>query len=77
MVINKSFDWGGDAPPKIPLHETIIYEMHVGGFTKLHPDIPEHIMCTYAAIAHPVSIKYLKELGITTVELMPVGCTNS
>jgi glycogen operon protein len=56
----------------IPYHQSIIYETHVKGFTKLHPDIPEKIRGTYAAIAHPVTIRYLKELGITAIELMPV-----
>ncbi|WP_266205965.1 glycogen debranching protein GlgX [Pontibacter kalidii] len=72
VVIDPSFDWEGDRKPKIPYHKTIIYETHVKGFTKLHPDIPEEIRGTYAALAHPVTIKYLKELGITAIELMPV-----
>ena len=61
VVIDPRFDWEGDKPPKIPYHKTIIYETHVKGFTKLHPDIPEKIRGTYAAIAHPVTIEYLKE----------------
>jgi isoamylase len=72
VVIDPSFDWEGDRRPNIPYHKTIIYETHVKGFTKLHPDIPETIRGTYAAIGHPATIKYLKELGITAVELMPV-----
>ncbi|OKL40588.1 glycogen debranching protein GlgX [Pontibacter flavimaris] len=72
VVIDPTFDWAGDRKPKIPYHKTIIYETHVKGFTKLHPDIPEEIRGTYAALGHPVTIKYLKELGITAVELMPV-----
>jgi isoamylase len=56
----------------IPYHKSIIYEAHVKGFTKLHPDIPENIRGTYAAIGHPITIKYLKELGVTVIELMPV-----
>jgi isoamylase len=72
VVIDHNFNWEGDRPPSIPYHQTIIYETHVKGFTKLHPDIPEEIRGTYAAIAHPVTISYLKSLGITAVELMPV-----
>ncbi len=72
IVIDSQFDWEGDKQPKIPYHDTIIYEAHVKGFTKLHPEIPEEIRGTYAALAHPVTINYLKDLGITTLELMPV-----
>jgi len=72
IVINPDFNWENDTKPKIPLHKTIIYELHVKGFTKLHPRIPEQLRGTYAGLAHPESIKYLKDLGITTVELMPV-----
>lgn len=72
IVIDSQFDWEGDKQPKIPYHDTIIYEAHVKGFTKLHPEIPEEIKGTYAALAHPVTINYLKDLGITTLELMPV-----
>jgi len=72
VVIDQQFDWQETKKPNIPYHESIIYEAHVKGFTKLHPDIPENIRGTYAAIAHPVTISYLKELGITALELMPV-----
>ncbi|HEY9005381.1 MAG TPA: glycogen debranching protein GlgX [Ohtaekwangia sp.] len=72
VVMDQQFDWEGDKPPRIPYHKTIIYEMHVRGFTMLHPDIPEDIRGTYAALAHPKVIEYLKNLGITSVELMPV-----
>jgi isoamylase len=72
VVIDQQFDWGGDKLPKIPYHETIIYEAHVNGLTRLHPDIPEEIRGTYAGVAHPVTIEYLKELGITAIEFLPV-----
>ncbi|MCP2043851.1 glycogen debranching protein GlgX [Pontibacter sp. HSC-36F09] len=72
VVVDPNYDWEGDKPPKIPYHKSIIYEAHVKGFTKLHPDIPEEIRGSYAAIGHPVTIKYLQELGITAIELMPV-----
>ncbi|HRO41649.1 MAG TPA: glycogen debranching protein GlgX [Flavipsychrobacter sp.] len=72
VVVDPSFDWEGDKPPNIPFHQSIIYEMHVKGFTKLHPDIPEEIRGSYAALGHPVTIAYLKELGVTAIELMPV-----
>lgn len=72
VVIDSTFDWGEDRPLQIPLHQSVIYEMHVKGFTAQHPDIPKEIRGTYAAMAHPVTIAYLKEMGITAVELLPV-----
>jgi isoamylase len=72
VVVSPYFDWGTDRRPDVPLHESIIYEMHVKGFTAIHPDIPEALRGTYAALAHPVSVEYLQRLGITTVELLPV-----
>jgi len=72
VVIDAAFDWEGDRPPKIPYHRSVIYEAHVKGFTKLHPDIPEEIRGTYAALAHPVTIAYLQQLGVTAVELLPI-----
>ncbi len=72
VVIDTNFDWEGDTFPKIPYNHTIVYETHVKGFTQLHPEIPEEIRGTYAALGHPVTIKYLKELGVTAVELMPI-----
>ena len=72
VVIDSTYDWEGDRAPKIAYHDTIIYEAHVKGLTKLHPEIPEEIRGTYAAIAHPAIIKHMKELGITALELMPV-----
>jgi isoamylase len=72
VVIDDNFDWSGDKLPKVPYHRSVIYETHVKGFTKLHPKIPKEIQGTYAALGHPVTIEYLKALGITAVELMPV-----
>jgi isoamylase len=72
VVIDQNFDWEGDKSPKIPYHHSVIYETHVRGFTKLHPGIPEEIRGSYSAISHPETIKYLKSLGVTAVELMPV-----
>ena len=72
VVINPFFDWGVDRPPIRGYAETIIYEAHVKGLTQTHPDIPPEIRGTYAAIAHPVMIGYLQQLGITAIELMPV-----
>src|SRR5206468_3098158 len=57
---------------RTPWHDTIVYEVHVKGFTARHPDIPEELRGTYAGLAHPVAIDYLKALGITAVELLPV-----
>jgi len=72
VVIDASFDWENDKCPNTPYHQTVIYEAHVKGFTKLCPEIPEEVRGTYAAIGHPSTIKYLKDLGITAIELMPV-----
>ena len=72
VVINPFFDWGHDRPPGHQYHESVIYEMHVKGLTMTHPDIPEEIRGTYAAVAHPATIEHLKRLGVTAVELLPV-----
>jgi glycogen operon protein len=72
VVVRDEFDWAGDAPPGVAWSDTIIYELHVRGFTKLHPDIPPELRGTYAGLAHPAAIEHLKSLGITAVELMPV-----
>ena len=72
MVVNPFFDWGSDRHPRIPYHETVIYEAHVKGLTNQHPDIPEELRGTYTGLAHPVMIEHLKRLGVTAVELMPV-----
>jgi isoamylase len=72
VVVNPFFDWGVDRPPCIPQHETVIYEAHVKGFTKLHPEVDEELRGTYAGLSHPAAIDHLKSLGVTAVELMPV-----
>jgi len=72
VVIDPGFDWENDKPPNIAYYNTIIYEAHVKGFTKLNPEIPEEIRGTYTAMGHPATIDYLKNLGITAIELMPV-----
>jgi len=71
LVVHPWFDWNGDHPPETPLDETVIYELHVKGFTMRHPDIPPEIRGTYAGLAHPAAIDHLKRLGITAVEIMP------
>ncbi|WP_138445127.1 glycogen debranching protein GlgX [Sinomonas susongensis] len=72
VVISPFFDWQGDKAPNIPYNQTFIYEAHVKGLTKLHPDVPEEERGTYAGIAHPAVIDHLLRLGVTAVELMPV-----
>lgn len=71
VVINPFFDWGHDRPPNHEYNDTVIYEAHVRGMTKTHPDIPEHMRGTYSGLSHPVMLDYFKRLGITAIELMP------
>ncbi|OGI44603.1 MAG: glycogen debranching enzyme GlgX, partial [Candidatus Muproteobacteria bacterium RBG_16_64_11] len=71
-VIDPAFTWADDCPPRTPWHQTIIYELHVKGFTKRHPEVPRHLRGSYAALATRPVIDHLKRLGITAVELMPV-----
>ncbi|MBS2937086.1 glycogen debranching protein GlgX [Nocardioides sp. J2M5] len=72
VVINPFFDWEGEARPRTPYHETLVYEAHVKGLTQLHPDVPENLRGTYAGIAHPAVVEHLTRLGVTAIELMPV-----
>ena len=72
VVIDPSFEWDGDRRPNTPWHETIIYELHVKGFTKRHPGVPETLRGTYAGLACAPVIDYLRSLGVTAVELMPI-----
>jgi isoamylase len=71
-VVDTAFTWGDDRPLRTPWHETLIYELHVKGFTKLHPDIPEPLRGTFLGLASEPAIKHLVTLGVTAVELMPV-----
>jgi isoamylase len=71
-VIDPAFTWGDDRPPRVPWHDTVIYELHVRGFTKLHPEVPRELRGTYAGLATAPVIEHLLRLGVTAVELMPV-----
>ncbi|WP_027479019.1 glycogen debranching protein GlgX [Gryllotalpicola ginsengisoli] len=77
VVVDDAFDWGGVAKPGHDLDRTVIYEAHVKGLTKLNPELPEELRGSYAGLAHPVTIEYLKNLGITAVELLPVHSLSS
>jgi glycogen operon protein len=72
IVIDGRFDWGDDCPLQTPIADSILYEVHVRGFSIRNPDVPEKLRGTYAGLAHEASITYLKKLGITAVELLPV-----
>ncbi len=72
VVVSHTFDWTGDCAPDIPLADSVIYEVHVKGYSKRNPMVPEPLRGTYAGLAHPASINYLKQLGVTAVELLPV-----
>jgi glycogen operon protein len=72
VVIDPHFDWEDDRPPATPFHETVIYETHVKGFTMQHPEVREDLRGTYAGLADPAALEYLKDLGVTAVELLPI-----
>ena len=72
VVINPFFSWDSDRHPRTPYHETVVYETHVRGLTKRHPEVPESQRGTYQGLAHPAVIDHLQKLGVTAVELMPV-----
>ncbi|MFE9403738.1 glycogen debranching protein GlgX [Streptomyces sp. NPDC006530] len=72
VVVQDDDDWADDRRPKTPWADSVIYELHVRGFTRLHPDIPEPLRGTYAGLAHPAAIDHLARLGVTAVELLPV-----
>ncbi|WP_442945352.1 glycogen debranching protein GlgX [Nocardioides sp. CCNWLW216] len=72
VVVDPSFDWEGDTPMKHRWRDTVIYEAHVKGMTKLHDRVPEHLRGTYAGLAEPAVVDYLRDLGVTAVELLPI-----
>jgi isoamylase len=72
VVVDPRFDWRDDRPPAVPRHETVLYEVHVKGFTARHPEVPPELRGTYAGFAHPAAIDHLRRLGVTAVELLPV-----
>ena len=72
VVIDTAFTWGDDRHPRTPWHKTLIYELHVKGFTQLHPEVPEPLRGTYAGLASEAAVRHLMSLGITAVELLPV-----
>jgi glycogen operon protein len=72
VVVDPAFTWGDDRPPRTPWHETVIYEVHVKGFTTRHPEVPRDARGTYSGLASPAAVEHLKRLGVTAVELLPV-----
>ncbi|MFN0089536.1 MAG: glycogen debranching protein GlgX [Acidimicrobiales bacterium] len=72
IVVDPAFDWEGDRPPMTPWHQTLIYEVHVKGFTKRHPGVREDLRGTYAGLASDQAVEHLRSLGVTAVELLPV-----
>jgi isoamylase len=72
VVVDGAFDWGDDRPPATPWHRTVIYEAHVKGLTARHPDLPPALRGTYAGLGAPPVVEYLRDLGVTAVELLPV-----
>ncbi|AZP23111.1 glycogen debranching protein GlgX [Streptomyces aquilus] len=72
VVTDPAFDWGTDQPPRRSYADTVIYETHVRGLTRTHPDVPDELRGTYAGLAHPAVVEHLTSLGVTAVELMPV-----
>jgi isoamylase len=72
VVVHDDFDWRGDVRPEVIWRKAVVYELHVKGFTRLHPGIPEPLRGTYAGLAHPAAIEHLVRLGVTSVELLPV-----
>ena len=72
IVVDDTFDWEGVQPPTTAIEDTVVYEVHVKGFTARHPQIPQALRGTYLGLAHPAAVQYLVDLGVTAVELLPV-----
>ncbi|MGA9860378.1 MAG: glycogen debranching protein GlgX, partial [Solirubrobacteraceae bacterium] len=72
VVVDEGFEWGQDRSPGRAMADSIFYEVHVKGYTAVHPDVPEPLRGTYAGLAHPAAISHLQQLGVTAVELLPV-----
>ncbi len=73
-VVDAAFTWGNDQPPRRPWNETLIYELHVRGFTMRHPEVLEQLRGTFAGLTSPAVVRYLRDLGVTAVEFMPIHC---
>jgi glycogen operon protein len=72
LLAASAFDWQGDRAPRVPWQDTVIYEAHVRGLTRAHPDLPEELRGTYLGLTHPSVVQHLQRLGVTTIELLPV-----
>jgi glycogen debranching enzyme GlgX len=72
QVVHEAYDWGDDTPPRVGLLDTVLYEVHVKGFTRAHPEVPEALRGSYAGLAEPAVLDTLQRLGVTTVSLLPV-----
>jgi len=72
QVVHETYDWGDDAPPRVAAPDTVLYEVHVKGFTRQHPGVPEALRGSYAGLAQPAVLDYLQQLGVTTLSLLPV-----
>jgi glycogen operon protein len=72
QVVHEVYDWGSDAPPRVAQADTVLYELHVKGFTKLRPDVPLPLRGSYAGLAQPAVLDYLQHMGVTTISLLPV-----
>jgi isoamylase len=72
LVVDPSYDWGDDAPPRVPWNRTLLYECHVKGMTMRHPEVPEAMRGRYAGLAHPALLEHFRALGVTTLSILPV-----